>query len=75
MKRSILIMPLFALSLAVLVAGCTVEDRTFVRGPERPADRVEVVSVRPSPAHVWIAGRWERRGDGWEWISGRWEHR
>ena len=73
MKRSLMI-PLFALSFAALAAGCTVEDRTVVRG-ERPADRVEVVPVQPSPQHVWVRGRWERRGDGWFWVEGRWERR
>jgi WXXGXW repeat (2 copies) len=67
-------MPLFGLSLLALVAGCTVEERTVVRGP-RPPDRVEVITPQPGPEHVWIRGRWERRGDDWEWISGRWERR
>jgi hypothetical protein len=74
MNRSILAMPLFGLSFLALVAGCTVEERTVVRGP-RPADRVEVVTARPGPEYVWVGGRWERRGDEWEWISGRWERR
>jgi hypothetical protein len=75
MNRSIITFPLFGLSLMALVAGCTVEDRSYVRGP-RPADRVEVVTARPSPEHVWVAGRWERHGDdGWIWIDGRWVHR
>ena len=75
MKPSLITKPFFALSFAALVAGCTVEEHTFVRGPERPAERVEVITVRPSPAYVWVAGRWERRRDGWEWISGHWERR
>jgi hypothetical protein len=71
MNRSIIALPLFGLSSLVLVAGCTVEERT-VRGP-RPADRVEVVTARPGPDYVWVGGRWDRRGDEWEWTSGRWE--
>jgi hypothetical protein len=74
MNRSIITAPLFGLSFLALVAGCTVEDRTVLRG-QRPADRVEVITARPSPEHVWIGGRWERRGDGWGWIDGRWERR
>ena len=74
MNPSNITKPLLGLSFLVLVAGCTVEDRTVVRGP-RPADREEVITVRPGPEYVWVRGRWENRGDGWEWISGRWERR
>jgi WXXGXW repeat (2 copies) len=74
MNHSIIVMPFFGLASLVLVAGCTVEDRTVVRGP-RPPDRVEVITARPGPEYVWVGGRWERRGDEWEWISGRWERR
>ena len=28
--------------------------------------------VRPRPAAVWVAPRWERRGSGWVFIEGRW---
>ena len=73
MKRSLIVMPAVFFFVA-LVAGCTVEDRTVVRG-ERPVDRVEVISPQPSPQHVWVRGRWERRGEGWGWIEGRWERR
>jgi len=72
MNRSILTTSLLALSYLALTAGCTVEDRIVVRGP-RPAERVEGVTAQPSPQHVWIRGRWEARGDGWEWLGGRWE--
>lgn len=73
-NRSMMVTPLLGLSFLVLAAGCTVEERTVVRAP-RPRDRVEVVTVRPSPRHAWMGGRWEARGDRWEWIEGRWETR
>jgi hypothetical protein len=72
MNRSIITAPLLALSLLAVVAGCAVEERTYVRGPSRPADRVEVVTARPSPEHVWVHGRWDQHGDGWAWVEGRW---
>jgi len=67
------IVAVFAVSLAAIAAGCTVQERVAVR--ERPAPRVEVIPARPSPAHVWVAGRWERDGDGWVWINGVWVRR
>ncbi len=75
MKRSLITLPLLSLSFAALVAGCTVEERTVVRGERPPADRVEVITAQPSPQHVWVRGRWERRGEGWGWVEGRWERR
>jgi hypothetical protein len=74
MNRSILTASLFGLSVLAIVVGCTIEERTAVPGPRSP-DRVEVVTVRPSPEHVWIRGRWDRRGDAWVWIEGHWERR
>jgi WXXGXW repeat (2 copies) len=71
MNCSILTRSLLTLSFLALT-GCTVEDRIVVRGP-RPADRIEVITAQPSPQHVWIRGRWETRGAGWEWVGGRWE--
>ena len=38
-----------------------------------PPERVEVVSVAPSPTHAWIAGHWSWSGSESVWISGRWE--
>lgn len=37
-----------------------------------PAERVEVVPVRPWDDGVWIKGHWAWRG-GWEWIPGHWD--
>jgi len=38
-----------------------------------PAPRSEVIMVRPSLNHVWIAGYWVWRGHRHEWVSGHWE--
>jgi hypothetical protein len=40
---------------------------------EPPPARVEVVTERPSPDHVWIAGHWARNGDDFMWVSGHWD--
>ena len=71
MNHPIITTWLVAASLSAMVAGCAVEETVVVRGP-RPPDRVDIVTVRPSPAHVWVRGQWVRRGDGWVWIGGRW---
>jgi hypothetical protein len=36
-----------------------------------PAPQTEVVVVRPSPSHVWIAGHWVWQGH-WVWAPGHW---
>jgi len=38
-----------------------------------PPPRPEIIVVRPSPYHVWIAGYWVRHGHHQEWIAGHWE--
>lgn len=38
-----------------------------------PPPRVEVRMARPSRAHVWIGGYWDRQDDRWAWAPGRWE--
>ncbi|APR85469.1 Hypothetical protein A7982_10818 [Minicystis rosea] len=60
-----------ALGLALSTAACTIREEV-VQGP-RPADRTEVITIRPSPRHVWVRGHWERSRGGWVWIAGRWE--
>jgi hypothetical protein len=37
-----------------------------------PSPRVEVRHVAPSRTHVWVAGRWDWRGNDFVWISGAW---
>jgi hypothetical protein len=74
------------LCLAVLlVAGCvaTVEATVPVAEPVAvvevreapPPVRVEVMTVQPSPNHIWIAGYWSHHGGGWVWNQGHWEAR
>jgi len=43
----------------------------IVRTP--PPERVEVISVAPSPAHVWISGYWAWQNPDYIWVPGRWE--
>jgi hypothetical protein len=38
-----------------------------------PVERVEVIPVAPSPAHVWIKGHWHWNGGEWVWNPGRYE--
>lgn len=64
------IIALPALALTLSTAACTIREEV-VAGP-RPADRVEVITVRPSHRHVWIRGHWEAVRGGWVWVSGRW---
>lgn len=42
-----------------------------VRQP--PAERVEVITLRPGAAHVWVGGFWTWRGGDFVWIPGHWE--
>jgi hypothetical protein len=46
----------------------------YVRGevPPMPAEIVEVVPARPSPAHVWIKGHHVWEGGRWVWHTGVW---
>ena len=39
-----------------------------------PAERVEVVPVRPHPGWVWVKGHWRRGPGGWIWVAGHWGH-
>ncbi len=65
---------LFALALAPSVANAQFEvTMPGVRvAVAPPAPRVEVQPVRPSPAHVWIAGHWAWRGAAHVWLPGHW---
>jgi len=64
----------------VVVAAPTVQAEVVETVPTEvvvrtkpPAERVEVVPVAPSPAHVWIKGHWHWNGGEWIWTSGRYE--
>jgi hypothetical protein len=37
-----------------------------------PAERVEVVPVRPHPGWVWVKGHWRRFHGQWVWVDGHW---
>jgi len=90
MKTSTVVFKLLAVvGISVLVTGC-VERRVVVREqrvvvaqpvaevvvPEAPpAPQVEVVTVAPSLAHVWIPGYWAWQEGRWLWIGGHWERR
>jgi hypothetical protein len=37
-----------------------------------PVARVEVISVRPGPSYVWVAGYWGWVGADYYWVPGRW---
>ncbi|HEY7682196.1 MAG TPA: YXWGXW repeat-containing protein [Gemmatimonadales bacterium] len=37
-----------------------------------PPDRVEVVTVRPGPGHVWIGGHWRWDQADYVWVPGHW---
>jgi hypothetical protein len=59
----------------VTLSGCMATARPALVGPAvmsaPPPDRVEVVGVAPSPAHVWVRGHWAWRG-AWVWNPGVW---
>ena len=42
----------------------------YVPGPP-PADRPEILPVRPGPGWVWVRGHWAWRGR-WVWVRGHW---
>lgn len=66
-----------ATSLIAALAGCASEAAVRggvvvrVAGPPPPV-RYEVVSPRPGPGHVWVAGHWSVRGSRYVWVGGRW---
>jgi hypothetical protein len=86
MKR-LLLTAAFGVALA---AGEAQAATAFVRfGPPPPPPTREVVVVRPSPRHVWVAGcyRWNRNRYAWApgywavpprpravWVPGYWAH-
>ena len=54
-------------------AGAAVDEflQALVRDAP-PPPRAEVMLVRPSPRHVWIAGYWHWQGNRYGWVRGHW---
>lgn len=42
----------------------------MVVGEQPPAAKDEVVPAAPSAGHVWVAGYWTHRYNGWVWVAG-----
>ena len=62
-------------ALLLLATGCVVREHVVVRTPPvPPPSQVEIVPVRPGPAHVWVPGHWAWRGSerGYVWVGGHW---
>jgi hypothetical protein len=87
MKRTSILLTLLASTTLVLVASCVshesvttrkevVRDRPVAtsRVVPLPPPREEVVTVAPSPSHVWVRGYWVQQGPNWVWRPGHWEY-
>jgi WXXGXW repeat (2 copies) len=48
-----------------------VRDEVVVE-QEPPAIREEIITVAPSPGHVWVRGHWRWEG-AWVWAPGSWQ--
>lgn len=62
------------LSLAVFLLTSELLSAAVIAirvAPPRP--RKEVVIVRTSPKHVWIAGYWHWTGSEYNWVAGSWQ--
>ena len=72
---------LLGVLVGTLLSGCVIRVRAPLEPAEvvvneaPPPERVEVVTVAPSPNHIWVRGYWSWSGRGWVWVPGRWEHR
>lgn len=55
--------------------ACAVNPRPGVVyvGVRPPLARVEVISARPGPAHIWVGGFWTWNAREYVWVPGRWE--
>lgn len=54
-------------------ADGTQTTQTVVVTQAPPAPQQEVVSARPGPDYVWVAGYWRWRDSRYEWVAGHWE--
>jgi hypothetical protein len=70
--RTELVAPTVAVTAPPVAVVETVPTEVVVR-TKPPAERVEVIGVAPSPAHVWIKGHWHWNGGEWVWNPGRYE--
>jgi hypothetical protein len=62
-------------ALAILVAFLLTIVSGYAAPKPRiapPPLRVEVITVRPSPNHVWVAGYWKWAGVNYVWVESRW---
>ena len=55
-----------------VVAPAPEVQGTIVVQEVPPPLRVEVITARPSPQHVWIKGHWRYANRGYVWEAGRW---
>ena len=46
-------------------------DLVYVE-PRPPAERVEVIEVRPGPGFVWQRGYWAWEQSAYNWVPGHW---
>ncbi len=68
-KTSILLALVFALSAAMLSAGCVLHARAHPTVAPPPPQYVE---VDYRPGYVWVQGRWVWGYSGWQWQRGYW---
>lgn len=52
--------------------GPAVTTREVVVSQAPPPLRQEVMTMAPSPTHLWMPGYWTWN-NGWQWVSGHWE--
>ncbi|GAB2456219.1 hypothetical protein GCM10027082_03740 [Comamonas humi] len=71
-----------ALGASIVLAGCVVapaqpyyatNDAVVYTPAAPPPMQSEIVTVAPSPVHVWIGGYWDWSGGRYQWRPGRWE--
>ena len=62
------------LTVGLLLAGCVVAPGPVIvrTPPPAPPPQVEVVTVQPGPAYMWVAGHWAWRRGGYVWVPGHW---
>ncbi len=82
MNIRVLISGLAFAGIAACATGCRVRvvegpppaysETTYEASAEPPPPQVEVITVRPSPEHVWVHGHWVWYGGRWHWRAGYW---